>query len=198
VRDWDVLQAQTLPALVAALPVTKPLADRAAERRRRDDAALRAALAGARHARLALRLLRWANTTASSDGATLSSAARKRLGRLQRRLIASAAFFVVLPVEQQHRVRIRAKRLRYALDLFASALPARPTRRYVEQLAHLQDELGALNDAVVAADLVPPLARAAAVDAQPALDWLGEQRQQCALRAEAALAGLARLPVPWA
>lgn len=195
VRDWDVLQAQTLPALVAALPAAKPLAERAAQLRRRDDEALRQALAGARYARLALHLLRWAHT-ASDDGPTLAGVARKRLARLHRRLFDSAAFFVVLPVEEQHRVRIRAKRLRYALDLFASALPAKSTKRYVEKLAHLQDELGALNDAVVAAELAPGLARAAGAEAQSALDWLEQQHRSHALRAEAALAELSRLPLP--
>ena len=197
VRDWDVLHAQTLPALTTALPaVAQLLAEQVPQVRRRDDEALQAALAGARYARLALRLLQWANT-AAADGPTLASAARKRLARLHRRLFDAASFFVVLPVEEQHRVRIRAKRLRYALDLFAAALPAKPTARYVEQLAHLQDELGALNDAVVASELTPRLARAAVVDAAPARDWLEQQRQQHALRAEAALAELARLPLPW-
>ena len=32
---------------------------------------------------------------------------------------------------------------------------------------------------------------------EPARDWLEQQRQQHALRAEAALAELARLPLPW-
>ena len=196
-RDWDVLQAQTLAALAAASPaVGRPLVASAAELRRRDDATLQSALASGRFARLALRLLRWANT-AADEGPTLGSSARKPLARLHRRLFGSAAFFVALPVEEQHRVRIRAKRLRYALDLFAAALPAKPTARYVEQLAHLQDELGALNDAVVGAALAPRLARTAGVDPAPALDWLEAQRQQHALRAEMALAALDRLPLPW-
>ena len=196
VRDWDVLQAQTLPALAAAAPAAEPLAARAAEARRRDDEALRQALASPRYARLALRLLRWVDSPAD-DGPTLASAAAGRLKRLHRRLFGPAAFFVALPVSEQHRVRIRAKRLRYALDLFGAALPAKPAKRYVGRLAHLQDELGALNDAVVAAELAPRLARAAGVDAQPALDWLEQQHRQCAVRAEAALADLAGLPRPW-
>jgi triphosphatase len=198
VRDWDVLQAQTLPALVAALPdAGRPLAEQAPELRRRDEAVLQSALSGVRFARLTLRLLRWASSTAA-EGPTLASSARRRLARLHRRLFASAMFFVALPVDDQHRVRIRAKRLRYALDLFAATLPAKPAARYIEQLAHLQDELGALNDAVVAAERAPRLARAARIDAAPALGWLEQQRQQHALRAEAALAALHRLPLPWA
>lgn len=198
VRDWDVLQQHTLAALTAALPeAAGPLAGQAASLRRREDEALRLALGSARFARLALRLLRWAGTPPGGDGPTLAKAAPKRLARLHRRLFDSAAFFVVLPVEEQHRVRIRAKRLRYALDLFAAALPARPTARYAEQLAHLQDELGALNDVAVAAARLPRLARAARADATAALAWLEVQHQQHALRAEAALAVLARLPLPW-
>jgi inorganic triphosphatase YgiF len=195
-RDWDVLQEQTLPALTAALPGTAPLAGPAGGLRRRADAQLRTALAGARFARLALRLLRWASSSAG-DGPSLAAAAGKRLARLHRRLFGSAAFFVALPVEEQHRVRIRAKRLRYALDLFAAALPGKATTRYVEQLARLQDELGALNDAVVAADGLPRLAHAAGIDAAPALAWLDARRQHHALAAEMALAALHRLPRPW-
>lgn len=197
VRDWDVLQAQTLPALAAAVPDAKPLTGQAAELRRRDDEALREAWASPRYARLALRLLRWA-TSAADGGPTLGAVAGRRLARLHRRLFESAAFFVALPVEEQHRVRIRAKRLRYALDLFAAALPAKPTRRYVKQLAQLQDELGALNDVVVATARMPGLARAAAVDARSALDWLEQRHRHFAIRAEAALAELAGLPGPWA
>lgn len=196
VRDWDVLQAHSLPALVAALPSAQPLAEQAAQRRRRDDAALREALATPRYARLALRLLRWAGTPAEA-APTLGAVAGKRLARLHRRLFEEAAFFVALPVERQHRVRIRAKRLRYALDLLGAALPAKSTRRYIDRLARLQDELGALNDAFVAAERMPGLARAAGADAGAAVDWLEQQRVRYAIRAEAALAELARLPRPW-
>lgn len=196
VRDWDVLQAQTAAALKAALPgVATPLVAQAAALRHGDDAALRSALAGARFARLTLRLLRWANT-AAEGGPTLASSAGKRLRRLHRRLFDAAAFFAALPVEQQHRVRIRAKRLRYALDLYAAALPAKATARYIEQLAGLQDELGALNDAAVAALLLRQLGRAARADPAPALAWLEQTRQEHAMRAEAALVSLARLPLP--
>jgi CHAD domain-containing protein len=197
VRDWDVLLASTLPALAKSLPEAAPvLAAQAAAARRRDDEALREALAGARFARLALRLLRWAATPAG-DGPTLADTARRRLGRLHRRLFESAAYFVALPLPEQHRVRIRAKRLRYALDLYAAALPPKATARWVDHLAALQDELGLLNDMAVAEQLLPRLARGAAFDSAAALDWLARQRQEHALRAEVALAQLSRLAVPW-
>jgi len=197
-RDWDVLQAQTLPALSGAAPAAGTgLAAAVAERRQRDAASLHASLRGPRFAALALRLLEWAHS-AGTEEAILAATARKLLRRLHRGLFEDAAFFASLQVHAQHRVRIRAKRLRYALDLFAAALPAKATSRYVEQLARVQDELGALNDAVVAAERLPALARAARVDPAPALAWLDAQRQQHALAAEAALAALSRLPRPWA
>jgi inorganic triphosphatase YgiF len=197
VRDWDVLAAQTLPAMAAALPeLAQALAAQVGSLRQRDEAKLRAVVAGPRFAAAALRLLQWAHG-GDTEGPTLKQVAVKKLARLHRRLFSSAAFFVALPAEEQHRVRIRAKRLRYALDLFACALPARATARYVEALASVQDELGVLNDVAVAAELLPRLAKPAGVDVAPALAWLDERRRAHALSAEAALAALSRLPLPW-
>lgn len=196
-RDWDVLLEQTLRALAADLPASaEALAAPAVARRRRDEARLMAALASARFTRLMLRLLRWAGQE-KAGGPTLAEVAGRRLERLHRRLFAAAADFAALTVEQQHRVRIRAKRLRYALDLLAAALPQRATQRYVERLAALQDHLGTLNDAVVAAARLPGLARAAGVDAAPARRWLQAESRRYSRRAAAALSSLARRPPPW-
>jgi len=41
------------------------------------------------------------------------------------------------------------------------------------------------------------LAKPAGVDVAPALAWLDERRRAHALSAEAALAALSRLPLPW-
>jgi inorganic triphosphatase YgiF len=55
--------------------------------------------------------------------------------------------------EDLHELRIRAKRLRYALE-FCRDLAGRDARRAVRRLVRLQDLLGAFHDAVVAADFV--------------------------------------------
>ena len=52
-------------------------------------------------------------------------------------------------VEHRHRVRILAKRARYATDAIKPAFGRKP-RRFAKSLAGLQDSLGDLNDAVVA------------------------------------------------
>ena len=49
-----------------------------------------------------------------------------------------------------HRLRIRGKRLRYALEGLAGALPRRPLERVYAGLVELQDLLGNLNDHAVA------------------------------------------------
>lgn len=48
-----------------------------------------------------------------------------------------------------HRLRIRAKRLRYSLE-FTADLYGRPTERFVRRMARLQDALGEMQDAEVA------------------------------------------------
>ncbi|MFC3125733.1 CHAD domain-containing protein [Pseudoroseomonas globiformis] len=52
--------------------------------------------------------------------------------------------------ESLHDLRLEAKKLRYAAELFAPLWPGRATRRFQKRLAFLQDALGLSNDAVVA------------------------------------------------
>jgi len=56
-----------------------------------------------------------------------------------------------------HRLRIRCKRLRYALEFSSEIYPGQTTK-YVRQLVGLQDELGLMQDAEVAATQLADLA----------------------------------------
>jgi CHAD domain-containing protein len=58
-----------------------------------------------------------------------------------------------------HRLRIRCKRLRYALE-FTATIYGSDVKRFVRQLARLQDELGLMQDADVAASGLRALATA--------------------------------------
>jgi triphosphatase len=60
-----------------------------------------------------------------------------------------------LDPESRHHLRIDAKKLRYAVELFAQTFPAHPKRRgrYLDALKTLQDRLGALNDLAVGGKL---------------------------------------------
>jgi CHAD domain-containing protein len=72
------------------------------------------------------------------------------LGRCHEKLIKSGKRLAHGTPEERHRVRIAAKKARYATEFFQSLHPARRVKRYLGCLAALQDTLGGLNDAAVA------------------------------------------------
>ena len=98
-------------------------------------------------------------TPVPAGSALFVDAAAPALKGAAKKLFKQARFFAALSPPQRHRVRILAKRLRYALDLFAVVLPKTTTERYIEALAELQDVLGQLNDASVAKAVLPQLSK---------------------------------------
>ncbi len=78
-----------------------------------------------------------------------------------------------------HALRLRAKRLRYALEFFAP-LYGRAARLYIRRIAQLQELLGAHNDAIVAADLYEELARQAAASTDAATTSVAEATRSLA------------------
>ena len=64
-----------------------------------------------------------------------------------------------LPVPALHELRKDCKKLRYATEFFAPSFPGRETKPFLKRLAALQEELGALNDTAVAAQLMGQLGR---------------------------------------
>jgi len=200
-RDADVLVTEILPHLAAGLPpaqqpALQALVERAQQRQAQARSAARAALASGRFARLTLELLAWAHGRPRSAAASLRKLAPRQLARLLARLRAAARYFAALTAERRHEVRIGAKRLRYALDLFAVALPAQPAAEYLERLAHLQDLLGELNDVAVARSALDQLGAPAALRAAIA-DGLAAREAVGLQQAEAALAELFEARVPW-
>jgi CHAD domain-containing protein len=63
-----------------------------------------------------------------------------------------------MPAKERHEVRIAVKKLRYATEFFASLFPHKATRKYIQALEVLQDELGILNDAATTGVLLQHLA----------------------------------------
>ena len=80
------------------------------------------------------------------------------LSRRLKRVAAAGEGLDGLAPELLHDVRLLAKRLRYAAEIFAPLWPGKATRRFLERLAALQQELGMLNDGAVAAGLLDELA----------------------------------------
>ncbi|MFN9107722.1 MAG: CHAD domain-containing protein [Betaproteobacteria bacterium] len=230
-RDADVLVTSTLPAVLAALtappsaaqsaaasaawsapPSAPPSAEKAgavrsllaaARRRRvRGRRLARAAVGSGRFALLALDLLAWTRSPHDERERTLRQLAPRRLASAHRRLLRAGRFFAALPPAEQHAVRILGKRLRYALDLFAPALPApaaAAAANYGAVLAQLQEELGALNDAAVAAATLPELSGDAALLASARTALAGGRLQQLerVVAVEAGLRALAQTRPPW-
>ena len=60
--------------------------------------------------------------------------------------------------EQQHRARILAKRLRYGVEAMASVLPVQRSRRWCQQAAQVQTQLGAARDLLQAHALAASVA----------------------------------------
>jgi len=166
-RDWDVFTDTTLTAYAAsddphrkgAWKSTQNAADtnRIAARQR-----LRDAMKSPRYARLALSFVEWFSTLNVPPGQadqSLAAYAQKRITKHYRK-IERAPDLTTLDAPTRHKVRIHAKRLRYALEFFRSLL-ARKTRKQVEEaLGNLQSVLGEGNDAAVAAQRLSDLEEA--------------------------------------
>ncbi|MEO7404967.1 MAG: CHAD domain-containing protein [Burkholderiales bacterium] len=162
-RDWDVWCTETLPAVRESFPDTPGLTEivRASQAVRRQAAvSARAALAAPRYTQLVLKLGRMLCTPVPRGaGRPLAAPHARKL--LQRRLekLTSVDLLTATPAER-HRTRIAAKKLRYAAELFQSALvkpAARTPRRFIDTVASLQSVLGQANDVVVGQALLAEL-----------------------------------------
>lgn len=74
--------------------------------------------------------------------------AAERLGRLRRRVKKGAKRFDDLDAPERHRLRLKGKTLRYAVEDLAGLFPDHPRRaeRFLAAAKMVQDTLGALND----------------------------------------------------
>ena len=157
VRDWDVFATESLPTLIAADGGSSDWDGTLDAARAQSMAArveLRQALHSARYARLTLGWLEWLSALAlpaadGDDAPSLRRHATKRVRRLFGHLYGSPSL-TSLDTAARHQVRIDAKRLRYALEFFASLASRRTRTETVKTLARVQSVLGEANDAMVA------------------------------------------------
>jgi inorganic triphosphatase YgiF len=177
-RDLDVFLGELIEPLARRRPRDRGLAalrEAAEARRRKAHATARRTLASDRYATLLLRLGRFVE----GDGfrrraaADLERPARPLAEKLLRKRAASmhrlGDRLDELSIAELHKLRIRAKRLRYATEQLAPLIDARAAKEASRRLSALQDALGHLNDRAVAEALVkrvrsqdgdPKLARA--------------------------------------
>lgn len=154
VRDIDVL-AQVLedratrlePDFIRAL---EPLSDTVRRQRTVEQQRLVAALGSERYRGLVQRLGAVAPELAA-DGVTLGAvAARLVRPQLRAMLRAGAGLDEASPPETLHRLRVRVKKLRYALEPLRS-VGGKPARRVLRRLERVQERVGMYHDAVSAA-----------------------------------------------
>jgi inorganic triphosphatase YgiF len=185
-RDWDVLVAETLPPLLKSYgdaALAKKILAAAKRRQRVCRATARAALDSRRQAQLVIELVRWlgakdesvpvagpaASAAVKQAGAEelpaklapldeLPDFASREIRRRHRRLLHDSMALAILDPGARHQVRIDAKRLRYAVDFFATLFGKRRTSPYLKTLSAIQDVLGQANDAAGAERLIESLA----------------------------------------
>ncbi|MFZ4877975.1 CHAD domain-containing protein [Janthinobacterium sp. Mn2066] len=184
-RDWDVLAGHTLAQLDGAAeagagsgpgPGPGPGPDpgalaqltQAAQGLAQEKHALAAqAVASTRYTALMLGLQRWLHGSDWRSSRTprqlqrldagVQGFARRTLRADQHSLMKRGKRLLHATPQQRHRVRIAAKKTRYATEFFASLFRTGKVRPYVGRLSVLQDELGAMNDVRVADRLLQEL-----------------------------------------
>ena len=167
-RDWDVLSAETLPAIAPHYPDPDAWQRgvHALELHRAEvRAAMQAALIEARPGAWLLALQRWLQQQGwrldPSGGAApeaqrfvqlspLGKWARRALQKGHRPIARGARDFAQLQPLQRHALRIAIKRQRYAAEFFQTLFGGRRQARYLAVLRDAQDSLGRSNDAHVA------------------------------------------------
>jgi len=168
-RDWDVFLNDTLPPILVELgedPRLRRLERRAREARGDAYAHLRAMLAAPPFRLLGIDLARhlateaWRTETPGFDperSETLEGYGRAILDRRRKRVRKVGKRIDDLDPTALHELRLDGKRLRYAGEFFSVLGKSDDARKYLKQLAGVQDLLGTVNDAHVAQDLLGTL-----------------------------------------
>lgn len=161
VRDWDVFVAETLPSVRPVLG-DPPLCERflsgagTAAARAREQA--QTCIAAPNFTRLVLEIGRDLGTL-RADGPSAREWSRGVLDKRWKRLRALCPDGpAALTPEARHRLRIAAKKLRYAADAL-EGLYGKHARPFLKRLADLQENLGRANDARIATHLLEDLRR---------------------------------------
>lgn len=192
-RDWDVLAASTLPKVSEGLQDAPQLAElaRAAQEKTEEMHELAAlAVRSERYTHLMNLLSDWVERRGwreDGDGGVkrlergVARFAGEVLKQDQKRLRKRGSKLKGASIETRHRVRIAAKKTRYAAEFFGSLYRQKRVKPYVKALAALQEHLGWMNDAAVAQDLLDQLAHERGQLSEPAgvaRDYLGEALEQ--------------------
>ncbi|TVR95728.1 MAG: CHAD domain-containing protein [Rhodospirillales bacterium] len=194
-RDWDVFLGETWRPVAEALPDEADLALLGNEAEKRRDRGYRkaaATLGSRRYRNLRRQLATWvADRPWRKPGGDHDDGAASALQQPARRfastviehrhqsVLALGQSLADMDPETRHKLRIKIKKLRYAVEFFRSLYSNNAVNPYVSALTTLQDALGTMNDLEVARELMHGLA------------------EQCGGRKRARLAFAGGLVVGW-
>jgi triphosphatase len=170
-RDWDVFAEETVPAIQEALPNDERLEKLIASAGRRRLACqkeLAAYLGSAAFRMLGIELAWFVaadfwHPPAPVPGEdeppaqTLPEFAGLVLQHRWKKLISLGKRIDDLDIPSLHGVRLRAKRARYAAEMFSGLHHGKGAHRFIRRLSVLQQRLGVLNDGAVATHLLAEL-----------------------------------------
>jgi CHAD domain-containing protein len=181
-RDWDVFADETVPAIQAAIPGDERLvrlAAAASRQRSMHRMELAEYLAGPAFRQLGIDLAWFAaaqgwraspqpppsHAEPAADAPaepvpepmTLAQFAGTVLQHRWKKLLSAGKRIEELDIPALHGVRLRAKRVRYAAEMFATLHDGKSAKRFIGRLSDLQERLGVLNDGAVASHLLEEL-----------------------------------------
>jgi triphosphatase len=211
-RDLDVFAADVLKPLQKAHPNDETVAATRRDLEKKRAAAYVRAAGSARSDRFrntVLDLVEWIETGPWSTDEDEDSVARrlrpiaehvrKKLARLRKR-VKKGAGLRHQSVRQRHKLRIRAKRLRYATEFFAGTFEgdtsAKRRAEALSALKDLQDALGGLNDIATRHTLIAHGGEMRQPTA-PGVAESGNQAETLLHKAEEALARFAQTKAFW-
>lgn len=136
------------------------------------------------------------DTDTDTPAATLRTLLSAQLERWHRQVVRDARRYGRLDDEQRHRLRKRAKRLRYAAEFSADLFKAKAARHYLKILRALQERLGAVSDVLMA---MHAFGQRGATDPQAmfALGWLAAHCERLLLNAGPELKAFEKLDRFW-
>ncbi len=205
-RDLDVFLTETLPPVMHGAPDApglSRLATRAEDRARTVGEDVQRLIRGKRFNLFLVDLLLLAEgePALAGDGDTaLGPVAGALLTKRHRKVLKAGRAFHRLSNPERHNVRIALKKLRYASDFFQALHARKRVRPWLAAMSELQDMLGRLNDATVAAQIADRIAAddpEAALGAAVIAGWYSHRLQAVEARMVAAWRAFAAMPPFW-
>jgi len=156
-RNWDVFLEETLPPIHTAFPHNHDLRRLRNEAKRRVKSARHAIqhlLAVKEYPRLMVEFAAAVHALTDTVDIPLKRFASERIAAHTRSVRKMAEQYDTLDPEQRHIMRLRFKKLRYAMEFMSPLLPSRGMKTYLNSLGALQETLGLINDQVTAELLI--------------------------------------------